>query len=221
MASRILPIRIHDLEPEDIKLFEKETGSVLRAMDFVFKTASGVSRPLKTNEDHPQDNLNKTFYSDQINKVGHAIKEIIHGMKSEPDSQEKVEPKHKEHLSKTEKKDKSKELSGAIINQKSKKWLIIVLSVILCIVGAFAVFKIIERSKKNNDIAKLEKSIAVLPFINDSPDQENTYFINGIMDEILNNLQKIKDFRVLSRTSTEQYRGTNKPPIQEIAKDWM
>jgi TolB-like protein/Tfp pilus assembly protein PilF len=69
-----------------------------------------------------------------------------------------------------------------------------------------------------NPAKELEKSFAVLPFINDSPDEENTYFINGIMDEILNNLQKIKDFRVLSRTSTEQYRGTNKPPIPKIAK---
>jgi hypothetical protein len=44
-ASRILPIRIHDLEPEDIELFQQETGSVLRAMDFVFKTAQGVTAP--------------------------------------------------------------------------------------------------------------------------------------------------------------------------------
>ena len=39
------------------------------------------------------------------------------------------------------------------------------------------------------------------------------------MDEILNNLQKIKDFRVLSRTSTEQYRGSNKLTIPKIAKE--
>ena len=149
-ASRILPIRIHDLEPEDIKLFEKETGSVLRAMDFVFKTATGVSRPLKANEDHPQDNLNKTFYSDQINKVAHAIKEIIQGMKSEPDSQEIIRTKVKGTFVETKEEDKSKELSGrAIINQKSKKWLIIVLSVILFIIGVFAVFKIIEESKQD------------------------------------------------------------------------
>ena len=95
VASRILPIRIHDLEQEDIKLFEKETGSVLRAMDFVFKTSAGVNRPLKVNEDHPQDNLNKTFYADQINKVAHAIKEIISGMKAEParEVKEKEQPK--------------------------------------------------------------------------------------------------------------------------------
>jgi adenylate cyclase len=68
------------------------------------------------------------------------------------------------------------------------------------------------------DQARLEKSIAVLPFINDSPDQENTYFINGVMEEILNNLQKIKDLRVISRTSAEQYRGQKKP-ISEIAQE--
>ena len=83
VASRILPIRIHDLEQEDIKLFEKETGSVLRSMDFVFKTASGVNRPLQSDEDRPNDNLNKTLYRDQINKVAHAIKEIVIGIKTE------------------------------------------------------------------------------------------------------------------------------------------
>jgi TolB-like protein len=68
------------------------------------------------------------------------------------------------------------------------------------------------------DPARLEKSIAVLPFINDSPDQENTYFINGVMEEILNNLQRIKDLRVISRTSAEQYR-CQKKPISEIAEE--
>jgi eukaryotic-like serine/threonine-protein kinase len=66
--------------------------------------------------------------------------------------------------------------------------------------------------------AEHEKSIAVLPFINDSPDQENTYFINGVMEEILNNLQRIKDLRVISRTSVEQYRNQRKA-ISEIAKE--
>jgi len=64
----------------------------------------------------------------------------------------------------------------------------------------------------------VEKSIAVLPFINDSSDQENAYFINGVMEEILNNLQKIKDLRVISRTSVEKFRGLNKS-IPEIARE--
>ena len=70
VASRILPVRIHDLDLEDIELFEKQTGSVLRPMDFVFSTSAGVNRPLQADEDHPIDNLNKTFYRDQLNKDG-------------------------------------------------------------------------------------------------------------------------------------------------------
>ena len=70
VASRILPIRIHDLEQEDVKLFEKETGSVLRALDFVFKTSTGVSRPLKSMKIIRMITLTKPFISDQINKVG-------------------------------------------------------------------------------------------------------------------------------------------------------
>jgi TolB-like protein len=73
--------------------------------------------------------------------------------------------------------------------------------------------------KLSNTSKPVEKSIAVLPFINDSPDPANTYFINGIMDEIINNLQKISDFsKVLPRTSVEQFRGETKYSLPEIAK---
>jgi TolB-like protein/Tfp pilus assembly protein PilF len=64
----------------------------------------------------------------------------------------------------------------------------------------------------------LDKSIAVLPFINESPVDSNKYFVNGVMEEVLNNLLKIKEFRVLSRTSTDQYKGSDRPTIPEIAK---
>jgi TolB-like protein len=87
--------------------------------------------------------------------------------------------------------------------------------VVVIVVVALFVFDIIGG---NNRINELEKSIAVLPFINDSPDEENTYFINGIMDEVLNNLQKIKDLSVVSRTSVEQFRDTERPTLPEIAK---
>ena len=81
-------------------------------------------------------------------------------------------------------------------------------------------FNFINKRNLNSDFSKLEKSIAVLPFINDSPSDSNQYFINGLMEEILNNLQKIGAFsKVPSRTSTEQYRGITKPPIPKIAKD--
>jgi TolB-like protein len=79
-------------------------------------------------------------------------------------------------------------------------------------------FNFIHRRNLNADILRLDKSIAVLPFLNESPVDSNKYFINGIMEEVLTNLQKIKDFRVLSRTSTDQYIGTDRPTIPEIAK---
>jgi class 3 adenylate cyclase/TolB-like protein/Tfp pilus assembly protein PilF len=63
-----------------------------------------------------------------------------------------------------------------------------------------------------------EKSIAVLPFINDSNDSSNVYIINGLMEAILNNFQKIEDLRVISRTSVEQYRNTSKL-LPDIAKE--
>ena len=54
---------------------------------------------------------------------------------------------------------------------------------------------------------KLEKSIAVLPFDNFSADQENAYFADGIQDDILTNLARIGDLKVISRTSVMPYRG--------------
>jgi TolB-like protein/Tfp pilus assembly protein PilF len=52
-----------------------------------------------------------------------------------------------------------------------------------------------------------EKSIAVLPFENLSDDQENAYFADGVQDDILSNLAKIADLKVISRTSVRQYRS--------------
>ncbi len=88
----------------------------------------------------------------------------------------------------------------------------------IVILSALLAFNFISKRNLNADISKLDKSIAVLPFFNDSPSDSNQYFINGIMEEVLNNLQKIKDFRVLSRTSTDQYKGAARPTIPEIAK---
>jgi hypothetical protein len=76
VANRVLPVRIHDLDDEDIKLCESALGGVLRGIDFIYKS-SGVTRPLRVNEDHPHEDLNKTYFRDQINKVANAVKDII------------------------------------------------------------------------------------------------------------------------------------------------
>ena len=72
--------------------------------------------------------------------------------------------------------------------------------------------------KDTTSDVKLEKSIAVLPFKNESSDSTNLYFVNGLMESALNNLQKIEDLRVISRTSVEKYRNTEKG-IPEIAEE--
>src|SRR3954454_7209233 len=55
-----------------------------------------------------------------------------------------------------------------------------------------------------------DKSIAVLPFENLSDDQQNTYFADGIQDDILSSLAKVADLKVISRTSVRQYRGSDR-----------
>ncbi len=74
-ASRILPILIHDIDQRDKALFEKESGSVLRPVDFVFRS-SGVNRPLAA-ADTRQENQSKIIYRDQINKTANAIDSIV------------------------------------------------------------------------------------------------------------------------------------------------
>jgi TolB-like protein/Flp pilus assembly protein TadD len=62
-----------------------------------------------------------------------------------------------------------------------------------------------------------EKSVAVLPFENRSEDKANAYFADGIQDEILTRLSKVTDLRVISRTSTQQYKSAP-DNLREIGK---
>jgi TolB-like protein len=78
VASRILPVKIHDIDAEDISLLENELGGTLRSIDFIFKSP-GINRPLKPNDDRAA-NTSHIYYRDQINKVANAVKEIIRGL---------------------------------------------------------------------------------------------------------------------------------------------
>jgi TolB-like protein/Tfp pilus assembly protein PilF len=64
---------------------------------------------------------------------------------------------------------------------------------------------------------KIDKSIAVLPFENLSDEKENAYFADGIQDDVLTNLSKIGDLKVISRTSVMKYRG-QAINVREIGK---
>src|SRR5438874_6954701 len=64
----------------------------------------------------------------------------------------------------------------------------------------------------------IDKSIAVLPFENLSGDPDNAYFADGIQDDILTNLSKIGDLKVISRTSVMSYRGSGTRNARDIGK---
>jgi TolB-like protein len=65
---------------------------------------------------------------------------------------------------------------------------------------------------------KVDKSIAVLPFENLSEEKANAYFADGIQDELLSNLSKIKDLKVISRTSVMQYKSGITRNLKDIAQ---
>ena len=123
----------------------------------------------------------------------------------------------KEGFHKTEKANLLKEDSQNKPNWRSYGFLF---SIILILAGLLSVGYIFLFSNSHDEDPDLapEKSIAVLPFINDSPNDSNQYFINGIMEDILNDLQSIGDLRVLGRNSVEHYRIRTKS-IPEIAKE--
>jgi serine/threonine-protein kinase len=63
-----------------------------------------------------------------------------------------------------------------------------------------------------------EKTIAVLPFQNFSPDKENAFFADGVQDDILTSLAKIKELRVISRSSVMNFRDTTGHNLRQIGK---
>ena len=197
IASRVLPVLIHDLDTEDKKLVEDVLGGFIRGIEFIYKEP-GINKPLKPDDDD-RKNLNKTKFSYQINKVANAISEIIKSFVGQRKSI--LVPKESmsglRHIS----------LSGKIMKIVSAAILFIGL-----VIGGYFVLRTLTSKQE------LEKSIAVLPFINDSPSDSNRYFIDGIMVDILNNLQTVKDLRVISRTSAEKFRNTTKS-VPEIAKE--
>jgi TolB-like protein/Flp pilus assembly protein TadD len=91
---------------------------------------------------------------------------------------------------------------------------LIVLIALGVIISAGAGFFLLPRASAR----KIDKSIAVLPFQNLSAEKENAYFADGIQDDILTNLSKIGDLKVISRMSVMSYRGDGVRNAREIGK---
>lgn len=114
-----------------------------------------------------------------------------------------------------------KEIEGRIKDLTNKnltgpqKWIIAsTLALVLILVAAF----LLGAFKKQNKFTSTEKSIAVLPFENISNDSLQQYFSDGITEDIITQLSKIADLKVISRTSVMQYKD-NRKNIKEIAEE--
>jgi TolB-like protein/class 3 adenylate cyclase len=115
---------------------------------------------------------------------------------------------------------KREEMSDQWIPAESKKssgglkWIIAILGVLL-LVAAATFYRIFSRHPK---FSGKNKSIAVLPFQNISNDSTQAYFSDGITEEIITQLSKIADLRVISRTSVMPYKNTQKN-VRQIARE--
>src|SRR5438132_9100111 len=76
-----------------------------------------------------------------------------------------------------------------------------------------------SRNRSSSIQTAAEKSIAVLPFENLSEEKQNAYFADGVQDEILTNLAKIADLKVISRTSVMQYKSGVARNLRQIARE--
>lgn len=80
MVSRVIPVKIHEIDTDDVKLLESELSGTMRSIDFVYRE-EGVNRPLRPIDDEKNANPSRPMYRNQINKLANAIKEIISGIK--------------------------------------------------------------------------------------------------------------------------------------------
>jgi TolB-like protein/Tfp pilus assembly protein PilF len=97
-----------------------------------------------------------------------------------------------------------------------RSYVLIVAGALLVIAGGFGVWSYFRQRAASS--AALEKSIAVLPFQNFSPEKDNAFFADGIQDDILTSLAKIKDLRVISRSSVMGYREAAAENLRRIAR---
>src|SRR5438128_5427614 len=123
------------------------------------------------------------------------------------------------------KRDEDVRPEESIAPQTARRMNRIIIAVLVLAPGYFVFDKFVltprraavpNESKSVNSISA--KSIAVLPFENLSADKDNAYFAGGVQDEILSDLAKIADLKVISRTSVLQYQSGAPRNLSEIGK---
>jgi TolB-like protein/Tfp pilus assembly protein PilF len=101
---------------------------------------------------------------------------------------------------------------------KKRAWLYVVIVGALISVGLFFLGRYTAAPTQHAVREVSAKSIAVLPFENLSDDKQNTYFADGVQDQILTNLAKVSDLRVISHTTVRQYKTGLPRNLREIGQ---
>ncbi len=102
--------------------------------------------------------------------------------------------------------------------RKKYVWIYVVVIGGLLSIGLFFLGRYSAAPAQNAAVDTSVKSIAVLPFENLSDDKQNTYFADGVQDQILTNLARVADLRVISHTTVRQYKSGEPRNLREIGK---
>lgn len=97
------------------------------------------------------------------------------------------------------------------------RWAYLLGAALLCVMIAALTYWVISPGVA--DKPRLEQSIAVLPFTNLSSEAENQYFADGLVEDLLNRLSIVRQFKVISRTSSDTYRERGAKTVPQIASE--
>jgi TolB-like protein/Tfp pilus assembly protein PilF len=116
------------------------------------------------------------------------------------------------------KKWQSEQAAQAAVSSSllSRKYALIAAAALLIAIASFGAWLYFKQAKGTPLVP--EKTIAVLPFQNFSPDKDNAFFADGVQDDILTSLAKIKDLRVISRSSVMKFRDAAEQNLRQIGK---
>jgi len=218
VASRVLPIYIHDLDMEDTKLCEAVAGGFLRGIDFIYKEP-GVNRPLRSHEDNPHDNLNHTIYRNQINKVALAIKELLSAVGRQSRTDKKSEESFATDHSASSQPQIQESAETNLLFPKTRKRAIIISGIILSAVIAI-VFLITFNNVngiKQKKIRPIE-SLVILPFGNYTGAAEMESVVSGMHACLIADMGRISELRVINSTTSNVYKDV-RMPVHQIAEE--
>ena len=109
-------------------------------------------------------------------------------------------------------------LKSAARRRSTRRWMVVA-AVVLMAALSFVFLRIGLRARSGgSSLSVSEKSIAVLPFENLSAEKENAFFADGVQNEILTDLAKIADLKVISRASVMVYKVGNPRNLREIGQ---